>query len=398
MRLTWEDTLKDISSFLESSRSAYLADLAVLVNRDCGTYNKVGVDGVGQWIAERCKAWGWEIERFPQAQYGDCWLARLRGDGVGCILLSGHLDTVYPDGTAAARPMHTEGSRILGPGTCDMKAGVLAGMYALRALQAIGFRDFAEIVFFFNSEEEVGSPVSRKIYMPIAKQMDAALVLEAARANGDVVSARKGAGLFKIRVQGKAAHAGVEPEKGANAILELAHQIIAVQKLNGIAPGVTVNTGVVGGGTRSNVVPDEAWVEVDVRATDPHGAEVVTRAIVELQNHMTVPRAHVKIEGGFGSAPMPKTPAIALLVEIAQSVARELGFSANDTATGGVSDANMMAGAGVPVLDGLGPIGGLDHSPDEYIDADSIVPRTVLLAELMRRTLAQRGRLLALKG
>ncbi len=389
--------MHQLTAFLQASQSAFVADLATLVNRDCGTYNKAGVDQVGEWIAERCAAWQWEVQRFPQATYGDCWLARLRGDGAGRLLLSGHLDTVYPDGTAAARPMRFDGARIVGPGTCDMKGGLLVGMYALRALQTVGWRDFAEIAFFFNSEEEVGSPVSRALYSPIAKEMDAAFVLESARANGDIVGARKGAGHFKLSVKGKAAHSGVEPEKGANAILELAHQIIALQHLNGMVAGMTVNACVVGGGTRSNVIPDQAWAEVDVRATDPVGAEAITRALSELGNRTTVPGTQVLVEGRFGTPPMPKTPAIAFLVELAQGVARELGFEVKDTATGGVSDANMIAGLGVPVLDGLGPIGGLDHSPDEYIERGSIVPRTALLAGLIQRLLAQRERLIALR-
>jgi glutamate carboxypeptidase len=390
--------LNELASFLEQSRAAYLADLSLLVGRDCGTYNKAGVDAVGTWIAERCRFWEWEVERFPLERYGDCWLARLRGQGAGRLMLSGHLDTVYPDGIVAARPLRTEGPRLIGPGTCDMKAGVLAGMYAMRALQVTGWRDFQEIVFFFNSDEEVSSPVSRTLYAPIARQMDAALVLEAARANGDIVGARKGAGLYRISVKGKAAHAGVEPEKGANAILELAHQIIAAQRLNGIRPGATVNVGIVGGGIRTNVVPDEAWVDIDVRAVDPQGADALSRAILELSRHVTVERTRVEITGSFGCPPMPRTPATAALVECAQQIAQELGFTVKDAQTGGVSDANIIAGLGVPVLDGLGPIGGLDHGPDEYIEPASIVPRTTLLAELIRRTLGIRERLGALKG
>ncbi len=389
--------IADVNGFVERAQDDFLADLAALVNRDCGTHDKVGVDAAGVWIADRCLAWGWSVERLPVERFGDCWVARLRGDGRGRVLLSGHLDTVYPDGTAAERPMRWEGRKIVGPGACDMKAGVLAGMYAMRALQETGFTDFEEITFFFNSEEEVGSPVSRTLYVPIARDADAAFVLEAARANGDIVSARKGAGLFHIRVNGKAAHAGVEPEKGANALLELAHQVIAAQQLNGIVPGVTVSVGVAAGGTRSNVVPDHAWAQVDVRATDKAGAEAIDRALHDLPARISVERTQVEVTGSFGSPPMPKTPPIALLVETAQAIARDLGFLIRDAATGGVSDANMMAGAGVPVLDGLGPVGGLDHGPDEYIDADSIVPRTTLLAELIRRTLGMRERLAALR-
>ncbi|MBI3244179.1 MAG: M20 family metallopeptidase, partial [Chloroflexi bacterium] len=322
--------------FLNSSYSNFLADLAALVNVDCGTHNKAGVDHVGEWIGARCREWGWEVERRPQVDYGDCWIARLRGasDGAnaGRLLLIGHLDTVYPDGTAAARPMRFEGDKILGPGVCDMKGGLLVGMYALRALQMTGFNDFAEIVFVFNSEEEVGSPVSRAVYSSIAQQMDAAIVFESARANGDIVSARKGSAEYKLTVKGKSAHAGVEPEKGANAALELAHQIIAVSQLDGLVPGVTVNPDVIGGGTKSNVIPDEAWALIDVRATDSAGAEAITQALANWPTQTTVPGTQVSITGRFGFAPMAKTPATAKLAQLAKEAARELGFEMDDAA------------------------------------------------------------------
>ncbi|MBI3763512.1 MAG: M20 family metallopeptidase [Chloroflexi bacterium] len=386
--------MDSILDFLESSRASFLADLAALVNVDCGTYNKAGVDWVGEWIGARCHEWGWEAERLPQTEYGDCWIARLRGDGAGRLMLVGHTDTVYPDGTAAGRPMRFDGPKILGPGTCDMKGGLLVGMYALRALQNTGFRNFSELVFFFNSEEEVGSPVSRPLYSPVVREMDAALVLESARANGDIVSARKGVGEYTLRVKGKAAHAGVEPEKGASAVLELAHRIVALHALNSIAPGVTLNAGVIGGATRPNVVPEEAWVTVDVRAVDPAGAEAISAALAELAARAsTVPRTQVEIAGYFGHAPMAKTPAVALLAKWAKEAARDLGFEMGDAATGGASDANAIAGLGVPVLDGLGPVGGLDHSPDEYIEADSLAPRTALLAGSIRGILERREKL-----
>jgi len=175
-----------ITDFLSASHAAFLSDLAALVNVDCGTHNKAGVDRVGEWIGARCAAWDWEVQRLPLTEQGDCWVARRHGNGTGRILLMGHLDTVYPDGTSAARPMRFEGSHTIGPGVCDMKGGLLVGMYALRALQNASFRDFAEIVFFFNSDEEIGSPGSRPLYEPIAREVDAALVLESARANGDI--------------------------------------------------------------------------------------------------------------------------------------------------------------------------------------------------------------------
>jgi len=384
-------------AFLESSRPAFIADLAALVNCDCGTPDKAGVDSMARWFETRCAEWGWQVETLPQPRYGDCVVARLAGrkaDGKR-VMLIGHLDTVYPLGIAAQRPMKLAGDKIIGPGTCDIKGGLLVGLYAVRALQHMlgdGLLDeMAELVFFFNSEEEVGSPISQALYSPIAQQMDAVLVLEAARANGDVVSARKGVANYQLRVFGKSAHAGVEPEKGANAILELAHRIVALHALNGIAPGVTVNVGVIQGGIRPNVVPDEAWVEVDVRAVDMAGALQVQAAIQHLARQpVTVVGTRVQLAGSFGFMPMAKTPPIAHLVELVQQSAQALGFEVNDAATGGVSDANKMAELGVPVLDGLGPVGGLDHGPNEYIEASSIAPRSALLALLIQKIIAEK--------
>ncbi len=389
--------MNQILSFLESNQANFLTDLAALVNLDCGTANKAGVDQVGQWLNRRCRAWGWHVDHFPIAPYGDCWLARLHGQGSGRLLLIGHMDTVYPDGTAAARPLRFEGNRIFGPGVCDMKGGLLTGLYAVRALQTIGFANFAELLFFFNSEEELGSPVSRSLYGPLARQVDAALVLESARMNGDIVSARKGAAFYQVRVRGQSAHAGVEPEKGANAALELAHQLITIQRLNGIAPGVTVNVGRLNGGTAHNVIPAEAWAEIDGRAIDLAGMDALTRAMSAFNGQTTIPGTQVEISGGFSFPPMTKTPASAFLVKLALAAAGEIGVTTQDTLTGGASDANLLAALGVPVLDGLGPVGGLDHSPAEYIELDSLIPRAVLLALLIQRVLAQRQHLAELR-
>ncbi len=385
----------NLQPFLETSFPQFLSDLETLVNVDCGTFTKRGVDFVGDWVNARGQEWEWDMEYFPVREFGNCHLARVRGKGAGKFLMLTHLDTVYPEGIAAERPLRAEGNKLIGPGVCDMKGGLLVAMYALRGLQRAGFDDFSELGIFFCCDEEIGSPTSKKIYAPFVKQADAVLVLENARANGNIVSARKGSGEYTLRVQGHSAHAGVEPEKGANAILELAHQIIALHNLNGIAPGVTVNAGIVNGGTRTNVVPDEALVQFDVRAVDPEGARMAHDAIMQLAAQTHVPRTQVEIQGRFGFPPMAKTPAIAKMAEWAKEVARELGFEIQDQATGGASDANNVAQFGIPVLDGLGPIGGLDHSPEEYIERDSLIPRTQLLAGLLETLCARRAELTA---
>ena len=251
----------DFLSQMRELEDGYLSDLKEMVNIDCGTETKSGVDAVGDMMRRHFTSIGAEIQTFPQAQYGDCLLGVVRGSGDARIFMIGHLDTVYPVGTAAARPMRREGSRLLGPGVCDMKDGLLAGIYALRLLQAAGWDDFAEIRYFCNSDEEVGSPASRAVYPAFVAGCDAALVLESGRPNGDIVTARKGSAFYTVTVTGRAAHAGVEPEKGASAVLALAHLTVALHALNGARPGVTVNVGVVSGGTKGNVVPAEAQAQ-----------------------------------------------------------------------------------------------------------------------------------------
>jgi glutamate carboxypeptidase len=388
-------------SFLNSQLQNFVDDLAELVNLDCGTHNKAGVDRAGAIMRRHLEDRGFVVEALPLREFGDCLVGRLSGQGDARIMLMGHLDTVYPDGTAAARPMRIEGAaeaeRILGPGVCDMKGGLLAGLYAVSALQAVGFEDFAEIVFFCNSDEEVGSPASKDLFAGPAREADAALVLEPARANGDIVSARKGGGDYHIKVTGRSAHAGVEPEKGANAIIELTQHLQAIHQLNGIRPGVTVNVGVISGGTRSNVVPDQAAAEIDVRVARAEDISVLDAAVREAASTAHIAGTTTEISGGVRTPPMERTAAIAFLADLAHKLAAELGFSMNDVFTGGVSDANVIAGLGTPVLDGLGPIGGLDHSPDEYLDRPSIVPRTALVAGLIRAIAAERSTIVAFK-
>jgi glutamate carboxypeptidase len=372
-----------MSAWLQEQLPHFLADLRALVNVDCGTANKAGVDAVGRLFGDRLLAAGFELTKFPLPDYGDCLLATWRGRGTVRVLLSGHLDTVFPEGTAAARPMRIEGHRILGPGANDMKAGLLAGLYAMRALQQVDFTDFERIDFFVNTDEEVGSPVSPRLYRDVAAQADAALVLECGRINGDIVSARKGCSTYRFTIRGKQAHAGVEPERGANAIVELARCIRDLTALNRLNEGTTVNVGVIGGGTASNVVPDLAWADVDTRFVTANDGRALDQAVRRVAAQTSVPGTMIEVSGGVERGPMEKTAATARLVELAHGIAAELGFTFADIRTGGASDGNYVAALGVPTLDGMGPVGGYDHSPEEYLEMDSIVPRTALLAGLI---------------
>lgn len=380
------DTLPSaLVDWLAPRQERFIAELAELCAIECPTSHKPGVDEAGAWVRRWAIARGWELTIYPDAWAGDGIVATLRGTGRLRAMLVAHLDTVYPVGVAAERPLRREGDRLIGPGSADNKSGLLAGLYAAEALAALASDSFGVLSVVCGGDEETDSRASGAMLRSLAPAYDLALVLEAARENGDIVSARKGNGLFTLVVHGRAAHAGVEPEKGANAVLALAHKIVELQALNGRWPGVTVNVGVISGGSVPNAVPDQAEARVDVRVVRPEEMAPVEAAIraIAAAEHVVGTRAEVR--DGWGFPPMARTPAIQQLVELARGCARELGFSVNDTATGGVSYANLLAGAGLPVLDGLGPVGGLDHSPREYIDATSIVPRTALLALLVAR-------------
>ena len=365
----------------------YLSDLEHLVNIDCGSYTPDGVNEVGRWVAVFFTELGATVEtrRDPAGRLGDTVIATFDGQpGRPRALLIGHMDTVFDPGTAADRPFRIEDGAAYGPGVTDMKSGLLAGLYALKAIVTDrGGLPFERLVFIANPDEEIGSPTSSPHIQAAAAESDVALVLECARANGDIVSARKGILELRIVVHGRAAHAGVEPEKGRSAVLEAARIVRDLHDLNGRWPGVTVNVGTIRGGTRPNVVPEQCSLEVDVRGTAREALEAAETEIRRIAGETEVPDTTVDFEPMARWWPMEKVERSGRLVEHAQGVARALGFEVADASTGGASDANTTSGMGTPSLDGLGPIGGNDHSPAEYLDVDSIVPRTTLLAGLL---------------
>lgn len=375
----------------EPRYDGYLEALQDMVNVDCGSYTADGVNAIADRCAERFEAGGWKLERTAhvpadgEPQLGDLLVGRLDGAGGPRTLLIGHMDTVFDPGTAAERPFRIEGDTAYGPGVSDMKGGLLLGFYAVEVLQEAGFDGFGSIAYICNPDEEIGSPFSRATIQELASDADAVLVLEGGRENGDFVSARKGVTDYRIRILGRAAHAGVEPERGRSALLEAAHTTIALQELNGRWPGVTVNVGVARGGTRTNVVPERAELEVDLRApTEEHlaAAEAEIRAIC---GRPVVSDVRVELHENGWHRPMEKREGTARLARLAIDVARDLGFPLRDAATGGASDANTTSAAGVPTIDGLGPVGGSDHAPGEWIDVTSVVPRMALLAGVISR-------------
>lgn len=379
--------LAALRAAVEAAEPAFLEDLERLVNTDCGSYTPEGVDAIGRWTAERLRSLGGRVTCHPNDQdLGETVIAEFSGtDPAGPVVLCiGHMDTVFDEGTARERPFQIQAGIATGPGVTDMKSGLLAGLYAIAALRtALGGPPLAKLVFVANPDEEIGSPASSPHIRRLAANADACLVLECARANGDIVSSRKGTLDLAITVHGRASHAGVEPEKGRSAILEAARIVTELHGLNGRWPGVTVNVGVIGGGTRPNVVAERCSIEVDLRAVTRDSLAEAEAAIRAIARPRVVPDVTVEIEETSRHQPMEKLQRSGRLVDHAIAVAADLGFDLRDAPTGGASDANTTAGMGVPTIDGLGPIGGLDHSPGEYLEVASIVPRTVLLAALI---------------
>jgi glutamate carboxypeptidase len=381
----------DLLKHAEALSDEFLAELESMVNIDCGSYTPTGVNTIADMMQARLGELGWTAERRPHepddgpSQLGDLLVGRLAGANPAGrrVLLVGHMDTVFDEGTAAERPFAIRDGRATGPGVSDMKGGLLTGRYAVTCLQRAGFDDFAEVVYACNPDEEIGSPFSGPHIRELAKDADACFVLEGARENGDIVSARKGVADVRITYHGRAAHAGVEPERGRSATLQAAHSTIALHELNGRWPGVTVNVGVVEGGTRPNVVAPTCRLEVDMRALTQASFDEAVAELQRVAETIVIPDVTAEFVLKAGFPPMEKTDAIGRLAERAKELAGELGIALNDASTGGASDANPIAGMGKPVLDGLGPIGGDDHSPTEWLDLASIPPRVALLAALI---------------
>ena len=382
--------LASIEATIRANEPAYLADLERLVNIDCGSYTPEGVDRIGAFVSEFMTARGASLERRPDpdgrlgATVIGTWRRGRTDEPAGPrILLIGHMDTVFDPGTAAERPFVIRDGVATGPGVTDMKSGLLAGLYAIDALLAAGPLPFERLTYVANPDEEIGSPSSTPHIREIAADSDACLVLECARANGDIVSSRKGILDARVTVNGRAAHAGVEPEKGRSAVLAAADLVSRLHALNGRWDGVTINVGVIAGGTRPNVVAERCSLEVDVRAIRRADLEAAETEIRSLLGTLAVPDTTAELAPMARWWPMEKLERSGRLVDHAKHVAQRLGFEIRDAATGGASDANTTSGMGVPSIDGLGPIGGMDHSPAEYLEVASIVPRTALLAGLL---------------
>ena len=371
-----------IRRFIEARLETYLAELTALAEHESPSRDKPRLDALAATIAARWTGLGGIVDLVPNPHGGVHVVARFGGSANRRpSLVLGHYDTVWPVGAIVRTPVRREQGRLYGPGVYDMKASLVLVAAAFEALAAIERRPARPVVALFTSDEEIGSPCSRVLIERLAVEAEHVFVPEPPLADGGLKTARKGVGRFTLTVEGKAAHAGISPEKGANAIVELAHQIVRVQSLNDPDVGTTLNVGLIDGGTTPNVVPARASAEVDVRAATRARAEAVERGLSALET--VVPGTRLTVTGGFNRPPMERTEAVAALFQRARRVGLGLGLDLTEGSTGGGSDGNFTAALGVPTLDGLGVEGGGAHADDEHIRIESFPTRAALLAELM---------------
>jgi glutamate carboxypeptidase len=349
------------------------------------SHNKADVDRMGLIVAAEWRRRGAKVQLLRQTKRGNHVRAELwagPGRPTGQVMVLGHIDTVYPLGTLAKMPFRVTRGRAWGPGTFDMKAGLVLALFGFDALRATGQRPSKRLVFLWTSDEEIGSTTSRRAIEQEARQSDAVLVVEPALGPaGCLKTARKGVGAAEIVVRGRAAHAGINPERGVNAVHELALQIQQLVKMNDRRKGITVQATVVSGGTVSNVVPAYARAELDIRFTHLADARNLDRRLHGLRPILT--GARLEIRGGVNRPPLERTAAVDELFGRAQSLMREAGLSLGQAATGGGSDGNFTSALGVPTLDGLGAVGDGAHSLREHVVIGRLPERAALLAALL---------------
>ncbi len=369
--------------YAESHAGEILATLREIVERESFTSDKAGVDRLGGWIKDWLEGVGASVEVLPNQSLGDNLLAHY-GDGDDQVLILCHIDTVWPPGTIDELPFRVEDGRAFGPGILDMKAGVAITLHAMNMLRALQVSTPHRVAMIFNTDEEIQSTNSRSLIERESLNSKFVLCLEPGYGTtGALKTARKGVGSYTVRITGRAAHAGNDPENGISAAEEVAHQILRLKDLNNPRTGTTVTTGMVRAGVVRNQVAPSAEALVDLRVVTPEEQDRVDALIRGLTPVLA--GAKVEVTGGVERPPMPRSEGIGRIYESASNLAIELGMELQEESVGGGSDAQFPAALGVPVLDGLGGVGEGPHAITEYIFVDSLAQRTALLGTLLTK-------------
>lgn len=367
------------------ARPAQLALLEKVVNIDSGTGDAPGAARVMAVLVPELKAIGATIETSPPdvAGLGDNVVARLTGKGKGRILIIGHIDTVFPAGTVAQRPYRTDDKRAYGPGVSDEKGGVVEAVTALKILHDLKETDYASITLLIETSEETGSPGTRKLIDKLVREADVELNVEPGDAPDAITVWRKGSATIRITVHGKAAHAGVEPQNGRNAAVELIHQIAALDPFPKSGDGLTANLTTLRAGDRVNVIPDLATADINVRVRTPEQFDTTLGAFQASAKKTLIPDTIVEVASTPSFPPLPTNPATDKLAAQAKTIYADLGLSLTMAGNGGASESALAAAAGTPALDGLGPVGGGFHSVREFLELSTVTPRLYLLTKLL---------------
>jgi len=382
-------------AYIASRYDQFLQDLEALVNVDSGSGHAPGLATLARFLQERFDRLGWRTRALE-----------FNGGAAPCLevvnqesrqsgkrfdfLFLGHMDTVFPQGTALQRPFSIRDGRARGPGVCDMKGGLVTMLHAAEAVEQAGFAEDLSICMAFNSDEEVGSRASRAWLEALAAESRRVLVFEPCRSTGQRVLQRKGVAGFDILCHGRAAHAGVEPEKGANAVLELAHQVLAAAGFARPEAGTTVNVTTIAGGTAGNVIPDFAQAGFDVRVASLEEARRIEACFQNISASGQADGVRVEVRGEINRLPMVPTEATMRLWEAIAGIGQGLGLEMRLISTGGGSDGNFTAAMGIPTVDAMGPRGGRAHSVDEYLELDSVVPNTQMICEILKAAAEKR--------
>lgn len=374
-----------MKEFLQTKQTEMLSLLEKLVNIDSGSHHKKGIDEVGGILKEAYEELGFAVDVIEEAENGNNMVITYHGSENPTMLAVAHMDTVFRIGTASERPFTIEGDRAYGPGVIDMKASQVSLLYALKALKENNQGALEKIQIVLNGDEEIGSHTSRPIIEKFAEGKKYALIMEPARKDGSLVTARRGAGRYSVYVTGKAAHSGIEPQNGISAIEEIAHKIIKLHALTNHEDGISVSVGLIEGGESVNTIAPSAAAHVDVRITYAEQAEEIDRQVREICTTSDVAGTTIRLEGGINRPPMVKNEQTIQFLELIKETGDELGIKITDVATGGGSDASFTSAMGVSTIDGLGPVGGNAHSVDEYLEVPTLVERTSLLAEVIRK-------------
>jgi glutamate carboxypeptidase len=370
-------------NFCQQHQAEMLALLQRMVEIESPSDDKAALDRMGEFIAREFERIGGRITFYPEKQAGNNLKAEFEGGAGKPLLLLGHFDTVWPMGTLKGMPFRVDSGRAFGPGVYDMKAGITMMIFALRALQqGAGANGHRPVTVLLDTDEEIGSKTGRPLVEATAKGCEAVLVLEPSQGpKGFLKTSRKGVGDVTIRVRGRSSHAGVDFEKGRSAIVELARELVEVVKFTDLSRGITVNPGVIQGGTRSNVVAAEAWAEVDLRIARAADAAELEQRFAALKPFD--PDCSLEISGGINRPPMERTEGTVRLFRAAQELGRTIGMEVQESSTGGGSDGNFTSALGIPTLDGLGALGEGAHASNESIVIGELPGRTALLAGLM---------------